>query len=164
MNYTKLDTKSKKCMRITALILFFIMTIILISIRFIVKNNISIHYLKFIDLPIIACVILLLFNLFFVPNLRYKRYRYIITDDKIEIIEGAIFIEKTIIPIERIHQISVKQGPINRIYGLSKVTVSTAGSNADINFLNLNEADKISENLKNKINNLVIVNRELEAE
>lgn len=164
MNYTKLDTKAKKCMRITALILFFIMTIILISIRFIVKNNISIHYLKFIDLPIIACVILLLFNLFFVPNLRYKRYRYIITDDKIEIIEGAIFIEKTIIPIERIHQISVKQGPINRIYGLSKVTVSTAGSNADINFLNLNEADKISENLKNKINNLVIVNRELEAE
>lgn len=122
MNYTKLDIKAKSCMRITALILFFI------------------------------------------PNLRYKRYKYIITDDKIEIIEGAIFIEKTIVPIERIHQISVKQGPINRIYGLSKVTVSTAGSNAEINFLNVSEADKISENLKNKINNLVIVNRELEAE
>lgn len=106
----------------------------------------------------------LLFNLFFIPTLRYKRYKYIITDDKIEIIEGAIFIEKTIVPIERIHQISVKQGPINRIYGLSKVTVSTAGSNAEINFLNVSEADKISENLKNKINNLVIVNRELEAE
>ena len=164
MNYTRLDTKAKTCMRLTALILFFIMTIILISLHFIIKNNISINYLKFIDIPIIICLILLLFNLFFVPNLRYKRYRYIITDDRIEIIEGAIFIEKTIIPIERIHQIAVKQGPINRIYGLSKVTVSTAGSNADINFLNLNEADKISENLKNKINNLVIVNRELEAE
>lgn len=164
MNYTKLDIKAKSCMRITALILFFIMTIILISLRFIIKNSISINYLKFIDLPLIAFIIFLLFNLFFIPNLRYKRYKYIITDDKIEIIEGAIFIEKTIIPIERIHQISVKQGPINRIYGLSKVTVSTAGSNAEINFLNVSEADKISENLKNKINNLVIINREMEAE
>lgn len=57
MNYTKLDIKAKSCMRITALILFFIMTIILISLRFIIKNNISINYLNFIDLPLIACII-----------------------------------------------------------------------------------------------------------
>ncbi|MGL4571399.1 MAG: PH domain-containing protein [Clostridium sp.] len=95
------------------------------------------------------------------PTLRYKRYRYIITDDKIEIIEGAIFIEKVIIPIERIHQISVDQGPIDRIYKLAKVTVSTAGSTANISFLDIKEADIIGDKLKDKINELVVKGRDL---
>ena len=161
MKYNKLNADAKKCMRISALLSLLITSIILITLRIILRNTIPNELIKFIDISIMGIIALLLLNLLFMPTLRYKRYRYIITDDKIEIIEGAIFIEKVIIPIERIHQISVDQGPIDRIYKLAKVTVSTAGSTANISFLDIKEADIIGDKLKDKINELVVKGRDL---
>ena len=90
------------------------------------------------------------------PKVRYERYRYCITKDKIDVKEGFIFTERNIVPIERLHKIAIEKGPIYSIFGLSKVVVTTAGGDIDISFLEDDKADFIAESLKDKINEISI--------
>ena len=89
------------------------------------------------------------------PPIRFKRYRYMIAKDRIEIIEGLIFIRRTIIPIDRIYQIDVRKGPLDNAVGVEKVMVTTAGSSAAFRFLEPEVADEIAlyinETVLNKI-------------
>lgn len=89
------------------------------------------------------------------PKFRYERYRYMIDDEEIRINEGFIYLKYEIIPIERLHKLTVKQSPVKRIFKLSNITVMTAGGTAEIKYLTTEEAKLISEKLKNKINNSV---------
>ena len=52
------------------------------------------------------------------PEITYRRYRYRIDDEKAELRKGIVFITHTMVPIERIHQVDVSRGPINRAFGL----------------------------------------------
>ncbi len=78
------------------------------------------------------------------PPIRFKRYRYMIAKDRIEIIEGLFFIRRTIIPIDRIYQIDVRKGPLDNAVGVEKVIVTTAGSSAAFRFLEPEIADEIA--------------------
>lgn len=71
------------------------------------------------------------------------------------VVEGLWFIKKSIAPIERIHQIAVSRGPIDRIFGLSKVSITTAGGVIVIRFLDDEIAQEIADSLKVRINNIV---------
>ena len=46
------------------------------------------------------------------------------------------------------------QGPIDRIFGLTKVIVTTAGGEVTIRFLEYEKAQQITESLKKKINQI----------
>lgn len=78
------------------------------------------------------------------PPIRFKRYRYMIAEDRIEIIEGLFFIRRIIIPIDRIYQIDVRKGPLDNAVGVEKVMVTTAGSSAAFRFLEPEVADEIA--------------------
>lgn len=78
------------------------------------------------------------------PPIRFKRYRYMIAKDRIEIIEGLLFIRRTIIPIDRIYQIDVRKGPLDNAVGVEKVSITTAGSSAAFRFLEPEVADEIA--------------------
>lgn len=90
-----------------------------------------------------AVVVSLLYTLI-APPIRFKRYRYLIAKDRIEIIEGLLFIRRTIIPIDRIYQIDVRKGPLDNAVGVEKVMVTTAGSSASFRFLEPQVADEIA--------------------
>lgn len=90
-----------------------------------------------------AAVISVLYTLI-APPIRFKRYRYMIAKDRIEIIEGLLFIRRTIIPIDRIYQIDVRKGPLDNAVGVEKVAVTTAGSSASFRFLEPEVADEIA--------------------
>ncbi|MBN7774183.1 PH domain-containing protein [Clostridium aminobutyricum] len=89
------------------------------------------------------------------PIIRYKRYKYYIDDERLIVVEGLWFITKDLAPIERVHQIAITRGPIDRIYGLSKVIATTAGGNIVIRFLENHIAEEIAENLGIKIGTIV---------
>lgn len=91
----------------------------------------------------VAAVISVLYTLI-APPVRFKRYRYMIAQDRIEIIEGLLFIRRTIIPIDRIYQIDVRKGPLDNAVGVEKVSVTTAGSSASFRFLEPEVADEIA--------------------
>ena len=152
LEYEKLNKKAIKCMFLGTLIQFIIASTILTVIGWFFKGIIP----MIIQYIILGLIILNLIYLIVSPKVRYERYRYCITKDKIDVKEGFIFIERNIVPIERLHKISIEKGPIYSIFGLSKVIVTTAGGDINISFLEDDKADFIAESLKNKINEISI--------
>lgn len=98
-------------------------------------------------------------NGFCSPPFRYRRYRYAIDEECIQIREGYLWREEHIVPMERLHQITMAQGPIDRIFGLTKVIVTTAGGEVTIRFLEYEKAQLIAESLKKKINQIAMEER-----
>ena len=58
---------------------------------------------------------------FIVPPIRFRRYKFLIAGDRIEIVEGILFVTRSIVPIDRIHQIDIKRGPLDNAAGVAKV-------------------------------------------
>ena len=88
-----------------------------------------------------------------------SRYRYAITEDAIDVKEGFIFIKRNIVPIERLHKIAIEKGPIDRMFNLAKVIVTTAGGDVVIRFLEDEKSEFIADSLKKKINEIAIESR-----
>lgn len=89
------------------------------------------------------------------PALYYRFYRYVITDDRIDTRQGVIIRTHTVVPIERLHQVEVVRGPINGIFGLANVNVTTAGGVAKIKFLENEVAESVVDGLNEVINKIV---------
>lgn len=149
MEYKTLPPKAKKLMRLTlalCLLIFIIIPTAVISIAIYINTD------SILAICIFAAVFLISVTAFIIaPNIRYKRYKYLITEDRIEIVEGIFWVKRTIVPMDRIHQIDVARGPIDNAFKLSKVVVTTAGSAAAFKFIDIDVADEISEILNAKI-------------
>lgn len=87
------------------------------------------------------------------PPVRFRRYKYLIDSDRIEIIRGVLFVSRTVVPINRIHQINVSRGPIDTAFGVAKVSVITAGSTAVLRFLDEDEANRVALYLNERVEN-----------
>ncbi len=57
----------------------------------------------------------------------YNNFRYKIGERKIIIYQGVIWRQKTYIPYDRIQNIDITEGPIERYLGLSTLVIETAG-------------------------------------
>lgn len=89
------------------------------------------------------------------PYFRYHRYGYCINEECIDIREGYLFVKRNIIPIERLHKLQIAKGPIDQLFKVAKVVVTTAGGDVTIRFLDEKKAEKIAESLRNRINEIV---------
>lgn len=158
LEYKRLNKKSKNCMRLSSAIGIAILLSILGIIRGICYA-INMLVPNWVDLIFSSIIILSILYIILAPIIRYKRYKYHIDDEKLIVVEGLWFITKTIAPIERVHQIAIERGPIDRLYGLSKVVATTAGDNITISFLENQIAEKIAENLGIRIGTIVKAQR-----
>lgn len=150
MKLKKLNKKALYCMYAATAF----STIIAISILTISGLYFSLFSQPFLKIVYFVILALSLINLFISPFFRYRRYRYSIDDECIYIREGYIFITENIVPLERLHKLDMAQGPIDRFFGLTKVTVTTAGGDATICFLERETALSIADSLKRKINTI----------
>lgn len=89
------------------------------------------------------------------PPVFYARYRYRITEDRVDVRCGILFIRHTLVPIERVHQVEVSRGPIDTMLGLGDVTITTAGGDATINYLEIEEAEKVADLLNDLIGRML---------
>ncbi len=149
MEYRTPSPKAKKLMRITAAMNVFFFLIVPSAILFGYLGKIG--YTLYGGIVFCICLILGLLFFIFSPPVRFKRYKYMIADDRIEIIEGLFWISRTIVPIDRIHQIDIKRGPIDTYVGVEKVSVTTAGSSASFRFLDPETADEIAMILNKRV-------------
>ncbi len=147
MQYTPLEKNAKKVMLLTAVIQAVAFSAVVLGVLYGVIGEEKLLF----SVAIAAAVIALLWVIF-VPMVRFKRYRYMITPDRIEVIEGVFWIKRTVVPIDRVHQISVSKGPLDSAFGVAKVQVITAGSTAVMRFLNEEKANEIAMYLNNKVN------------
>lgn len=155
MKYEKLSKKAINCMFVATLVQFLISTSILFVVWFIFGEYIP----KIVVNIVIGIIALDFLYLIVSPKVRYERYRYSITEDAIDVREGFIFIERSIVPIERLHKIAIEKGPIDRMFNLAKVIVTTAGGDVTIRFLEDEKSEFIADTLKKKINEIAIKSR-----
>lgn len=141
-----------KLMRITSALCMFFFVILPIGI----VAGIAHDYLSYWSYILVGVSVL--FSVLYIliaPPIRFKRYRYRICKDRIEIIEGLFFVRRTIVPIDRIYQIDIRKGPLDNACHVAKVMVTTAGSSAAFRFLEPEAADEIAlyinETVLNKI-------------
>lgn len=156
MQYEKLSKKALKCMYVGAGTQFVVLTAI-ITVLIIVFHK---EWPAFVTGILLGVIGLEVLYFIIAPKVRYERYRYILTEEELEVRKGIITIKTEIVPIERLHKIEVSCGPILRAFGLKDVLATTAGSDIKVEFLTDEVADKIAEHLKKRINTIVIEERE----
>lgn len=112
----------------------------------------------------IVLAVLLVANAAISPYFRFHRYRYSINDEFIDIYEGYIFVERNIVPLERLHKMQTLRGPIDRMFKVAKVVVTSAGGDVTLRFLDEEKAEFIAESLGRRINQIVLEKREKDGE
>lgn len=63
-----------------------------------------------------------------VPLRRYHARGYVMGPDRLRVARGLLFRSDTVVPFGRVQHIDVDQGPLERAFGLARLTVHTAGS------------------------------------
>lgn len=64
-------------------------------------------------------------------HLRYDTTWYAMTDRSLRIRRGALVIREMTFTFENVQNVSVQQGPIQRLFGIASVLIETAGSGGD---------------------------------
>ena len=157
MNYEKLSKGALKCMYVATGIVSAIMIISLLLLNKFIFIPEEMNTIKLISGIIIVFILL---NAIISPHFRFHRYRYAINEECIDIKEGYLFVKREIVPIERLHKLEMQKGPIDRMFKVAKLIVTTAGGDVTIRFLDDDKAEQIAEFLKKRINQIVIEQRE----
>ncbi len=101
----------------------------------------------------VAALGLSFFSIITAPTIRWKTWRYEVTEQDIELLYGVIVKHRLIIPMVRVQHVDTEQGPIMRRYGLSSVTIATAAGDHEIPAL----ADEVADQLRDRISELARV-------
>ncbi|HJA19709.1 MAG TPA: PH domain-containing protein [Candidatus Mediterraneibacter ornithocaccae] len=159
--YEKLSKRALSCMYTAGIITGAIILAVIAAVDYfwIFPEDVTIG--KWISLIL---AVLILFDVVISPYFRYHRYRYSINDECIDIIEGYLFVKRNIVPIERIHKIQTKKGPVDQIFRVAKVIVTTGGGDVTLSFLEDEKAERIAESLRKRINEIVLEQREVQSE
>lgn len=149
--YCRLEPVSKVAMYIGNAISFLICVVVFgLLVHF--SDRIFKNESNLASMCLIAIFVIISIYLIVGPIVFYRRYRYRIDDDKAEIRRGIITIRHTLVPIERIHQVEVTRGPINRQFGLADVNITTAGGTTKIEYLR----NEVAEDIASKLNECVV--------
>ena len=156
IKYEKLSKRALYCMYAAGIITGAVLLVIIgaVDLFWIIPNNITIG--KWISL---ALAVFIVIDVLVSPYFRYHRYCYSINDECIDIREGYLFVKRNIVPIERLHKLQTAKGPIDQIFRVAKVIVTTGGGDVTISFLEEEKAEKIAESLRKRINEIAAEQR-----
>lgn len=157
MGYEKLSKRALGCMYVATGIASVVGLLFVSLINWLLFFPKDIGIGKMLSLVLVVIIIL---NALISPYFRYCRYRYSINDECIDIKEGYLFVSREIVPIERLHKLQTEKGPIDQIFKVAKVNVTTGGGDVTIRFLEEEKAEKIAESLRNRINQIVVEQRQ----
>ncbi len=76
---------------------------------------------------------------------RWNFWTYFNDDRQVELHRGFFFRKQVVIPIARVQNVTLKQGPILRWKNLQKVVIETAAGSSEISGLKKPEADQLKE-------------------
>ena len=76
--------------------------------------------------PVLAVLVLGGMVVGVAPGLRWRRWRYEIRPDEIDLQRGILWVDRTLVPLACIQHVDTRQGPLQRRFGLSTVVFYTA--------------------------------------
>ena len=112
----------------------------------------------------VVVAVIVVLNMIISPYFRFHRYSYRIDEEFIDVREGYLFVERNIVTLERLHKMQTLKGPIDRMFKVAKVVVTTAGGDVTLRFLDEEKAEMIAESLGKRINQIVVEKREQDGE
>ena len=81
--------------------------------------------------PALALAVLPDVVVYIALHLRFDTTRYVLTDRSLRIRRGIWVIQEVTITFENIQNVEVRQGPLQRYYGIADVIIETAGGGGD---------------------------------
>ena len=78
------------------------------------------------SLPLLAAVVLYGLVVGVLPPLRWRRWRYEIREEEVDLQRGIVWVSRTLVPLARIQHVDTQHGPLQRWFGLATVIFYTA--------------------------------------
>lgn len=88
-----------------------------------------------------AAVIVALVGVFAVPQLRWRRWRWELRDEEIDLRHGAVTEIRTIVPMARVQHVDVRRSLVAQNFGMADVVIHTAAGETKLPMLS--EADAV---------------------
>src|SRR5215210_3210728 len=82
-----------------------------------------------------------------VPELRWRRWRYEVRDEEIDLRHGTVTITRTLIPMLRVQHVDTTRGPLDQVLGLATVVVHTAAGRTTIPALEQEDAGRLRDQI-----------------
>jgi hypothetical protein len=82
-----------------------------------------------------------------VPTLRWRRWRWRLDDDELDLRRGALTEIRTIVPVARIQHVDIRRNFAAQIVGVAAVVVHTAAGTTEIPALQDGEAALMRDRL-----------------
>ncbi len=82
-------------------------------------------------LPFAAAAVVL-WRVAVVPSLRWRRWRWELRDEELDLRHGVVTEVRTIVPISRVQHVEVRRTPLASALGLSEVVVHTAAGTTEV--------------------------------
>jgi membrane protein YdbS with pleckstrin-like domain len=77
-------------------------------------------------IPAALTALAVLFLIILMPSLRWRRWRYEIREDEVDLQRGIVWVSRTLVPLARIQHVDTRTGPLERRLGLATVVFFTA--------------------------------------
>jgi len=144
----RLDPNTVMLWRMQRLARLFVVTIpMLIALGIAAATTVRAEIAVVVVLTIVAMNIV--FTLFW-PALEYNAFRYLVRDNDLLVQHGVLFRRWTSVPHSRIQHVDTRQGPMERLFGLSRLMIFTAaGSLADASIPGLRT--EVAEQLRDEL-------------
>lgn len=150
--YKLLSPRSKVAMYIknfVAIVIILSAAVVSLLVREEFDSGVYVAYIIVgISLPAMMCLIVW-------PSVFFSHYRYIVDSERVDVRKGVFFHTRSLVPIERVHQVDVSSGPISYRLGLADVLVTTAGGTVTIQYLERSVADSIADYLNETVNGII---------
>ena len=82
-----------------------------------------------------------------VPELRWRRWRYEVRDEEIDLRHGTVRITRTLVPMLRVQHVDTTQGPLDQALKLATVVVHTAAGATIIPALLEGDAERLRDRI-----------------
>ena len=92
-------------------------------------------------------VAVLLIGVGAVPELRWRRWRYEVRDEEIDLRHGTVRITRTLVPMLRVQHVDTTQGPLDQTLKLATVVVHTAAGATIIPALTEGDAERLRDRI-----------------
>src|SRR5690606_21806327 len=87
------------------------------------------------------------YKIVLIPALRFRYWRYDVTEEEIDLYRGIFVRTRTAIPMSRVQHVDTEDGPLFRYYGLAAVIITTAATTHVIPALSREVADELREKI-----------------
>jgi uncharacterized protein len=94
-----------------------------------------------------AAAVVALLAVLVVPELRWRRWRWEVREQEVDIQRGTLTITRTLVPMLRVQHVDTRRGVLEQFLGLATVVFHTAAGENHIPALPLDEAGRVRERI-----------------